>query len=90
MKSPICVKCRLVMTIKKTGVDVEHMADAERPYQIWMGDIYSCRSCGTEIVCGFGHTPVAEHFQTERYAKFLPGVLLRFWDKIADLPVRSA
>jgi hypothetical protein len=83
MRQPICVKCRVSMACVKTGVDVEAMA-GDMPYQIWSGDLFECPSCKVEIVSGFGQQPVAEHFQEERFAKFVPGVLLRFWGNLKD------
>jgi hypothetical protein len=83
MRQPICVKCQVSLKCIKTGVDVEAMA-ADMPYQIWSGDLFECPSCHVEIVSGFGQQPVAEHFQKERYSKFVSGVFLRFWGNLED------
>lgn len=83
MTAPVCVKCKIRMRCKKTGVDVELMATTDG-YQIWMGDHFQCEGCGCEVVTGFGQKPVAEHFQRDRYASFLPGVLLRFWASLKE------
>ena len=72
------------MRCAKTGVDVELMMAAEAPYQIWSGDVFECPGCGFRVVSGFGGKPVAEHFQTQRYATFAKSVFLRFWESLAD------
>lgn len=83
MMAPVCVPCQVQMRCKKTGIDVELMAGAE-PYQIWNADLFACESCGVQVVTQFGGTPIAEHFQRERYASFLKGAFLRFWGNLID------
>lgn len=80
---PICVPCKVQMKVRKNGVDLELMAGSN-PYQIWSGDLYECPRCSVQIVSGFGKEPVAQHFQAERYAKFLPGVFTRFWSTLKE------
>lgn len=88
MKAPVCVKCRVVMRIKKTGADVEMMfggEDSAKGYQIWSADIFSCQTCGSEVLSGFGPKPVADHYDRARYARFEVGVSVRFWDSPEDV-----
>ena len=83
MRQPICVNCQVSLRCVKTGVDIEAMAGT-MPYQIWSGDLFECPGCGVRVISGFGSQPVAEHFQTERYAKFVPGVFMKFWGTLKD------
>lgn len=46
----------------KPGTEEEHNW---RPYKIWVADKWRCEGCGVEIISGYGHTPVAEHFTTD-------------------------
>jgi len=46
------------MKIEKNGYFVESQAGGE-PYEIFMGDLWSCPSCEISIVSGFGSGPVA-------------------------------
>ena len=34
-----------------------------------MGDKLACAGCGTEIIIGFGHRPLAEHYQRRARAR---------------------
>jgi hypothetical protein len=83
MTAPVCFACQVRMVCAKTGVAVELMASAE-PYQIFNADLFECPACGFKVVSSFGKTPIAEHFQRERYAEFLKGVALRFWSTLAE------
>lgn len=70
MPNPICVKCKLFLKPKKSGVTVEEgrpLGDGSEwgPYKLWMADLWECRGCGFELVYGFGRRPVAEHYQPE-------------------------
>ncbi len=68
MTAPVCFACQVRMVCAKTGIDVELMASAE-PYQVWNADLFECPACGFKVVSGFGKTPIAEHFQRERYER---------------------
>lgn len=83
MPKPVCVKCQRFFRPKRNGIGVlENMPATNgavpgfeapeqwRPYKLWDADLYECKGCGAEIVVGFGHVPMAEHFQTERFAQF--------------------
>lgn len=63
----VCVKCRKFFHPKKNGVAVEEgmpVRDEWRPYKLWQADLLTCRSCGDDIIAGFGMRPIAEHFHT--------------------------
>lgn len=75
---PICVKCQRFYRPKKNDFSfVEGMpkygnpkagtAEPESwaPYKLWLGDLWECVGCGSQIVVGTGRVPVAEHFQTD-------------------------
>lgn len=83
MMAPVCVPCQAQMRCKETGIDVELMTAAE-PYQIWNADLFACERCGASVVTQFGNTPVAEHWQRDRYAAFVKGIALRFWGSQRD------
>lgn len=66
-----CAICCKFMRVKKQGVAVEErmpqrQADGSEvwmPYKLWMADLCECPGCGAQILAGFGHAPVAEHYQ---------------------------
>ncbi len=75
---PVCIPCKRFFRIVKTGFAfVEGMPvgdniqpgtaqeDAWKPYKLWMGDKWKCQGCGAEIISGFGHSPIAEHYQPD-------------------------
>ena len=66
MPMVVCAGCGSFFKIKKNGVAVEELKPDGTgdwtAYKIWMGDLYGCERCGTEIIAGFGHGPVSEHF----------------------------
>jgi hypothetical protein len=72
MLKPICVSCGTFFKPVKSGIRVlEQMpkipqavpgivaADDWRPYKIWQADLYECRSCGSQVVSGYGLNPIA-------------------------------
>lgn len=73
MLKPICVPCCRFFRPKKNGVEfVEGMPasypaaapgnaepDKWKPYKLWMGDLWRCEGCGTEIISGVGLQPIA-------------------------------
>lgn len=64
MPKQICVKCSVEFKIEKNSVMVVEMfSDPPQPYKIWSADMWKCPTCGAEIIAGFGHQAVAEHFQ---------------------------
>jgi len=47
-------------------------------YQLWEGDEWVCRGCGTTVVVGFGTAPSGEHYEPDyaaKVAKWKPIVL---------------
>lgn len=77
MPKPVCVPCQCFLRMKHSGFYfVEGMPttsfpargkDAEgwKPYKIWVGDLYECPECHTQIVSGFSNAPLTEHYQPE-------------------------
>ena len=59
------------MQCDRNSVVVEETTDRGTPYKLWSADRYKCPTCGHEIVSGFGRRPLAEHFQTDDYARVL-------------------
>lgn len=75
---PVCVPCHRFFRMKKAGYYfIEGMpksgnpeaGNAEpnswTPYKIWVGDLWHCPDCGTEILSGFGQHPLGEHYQKD-------------------------
>lgn len=76
---PICVPCQRFFRPKKNGFSfIEGMPvgnaraepgtsdpDSWKPYKLWMGDLWECHGCGTNIVVGVAGSPLAEHYQTD-------------------------
>lgn len=60
---PICVQCKCHYRPKRNGYEFVTTMNDGAPYQLWRGDLWACPECGHETVIGFGHKPVAEHFQ---------------------------
>lgn len=51
---PFCSPCRKTMRIYKNDVPVLLRDAIHNPYQILRGDEYTCPTCGTSVVTGFG------------------------------------
>lgn len=74
---PVCVPCQRFFRPKKNGFPfIEAMpisparaapgtAEPEKwtPYKLWMGDLWECQGCGTTIIVGVGHSPLAERYE---------------------------
>lgn len=69
---PVCVACSTFMVPAKNGVLVEECMDDGAPYKLWRADLYECRTCGHEIITGWGARPIAEHYQ-DTYASWKQG-----------------
>ena len=70
---PICTPCRRFYRPKKNGIYfVEGMpqGDSWVPYKLWMGDLWSCPGCSSEIIVGTGFHPVAVHHEPD-FAKLV-------------------
>lgn len=66
MARMVCVTCQTFLHPKKNGVYVEEgmpLGSEWVPYKLWHADAWECRTCGIEIVTGFGDGPLAEHYQ---------------------------
>ena len=80
----ICVKCEREMFNRKSGVIVEEHIGHNQPYKIWCADLRECGSCGFQIIAGFGHNPIVEHFEKEKYAELQPKVQYHIREKSQD------
>ncbi len=72
---PICADCQLFFTQEKSGTYFEEgmpRGSLERwqSYKLWVGDLWKCRGCGTEIIVGVPARPIAEHYE-DNYASQL-------------------
>lgn len=61
----VCVPCARFFKVEKNGVTFEEgFGDGRgKPYKLWMADLYQCPKCGTRVIAGLGHGPVAEHHE---------------------------
>jgi hypothetical protein len=59
---PVCKKCQCEMHPETNGVGLLDFASFG-PYKLWDADLWKCPGCGIEIVGGFGHGPIAEHYE---------------------------
>lgn len=60
MPAPICVKCRVQFRCQKNDAMVNDVSAGNFPSSYWMGDLFECPVCHTEIVTGFGRPMSAE------------------------------
>jgi len=71
---PICFPCRRFYKPEKNDTvfmenkpGTEHAAPGNEtpdewvPYKLWMGDLWKCKGCGSEIIVGTGFDPISEH-----------------------------
>lgn len=79
---PICVKCQRFYRPKRNGVRfVENMPTILRaapgttnpenwtPYKVWQADLWECKGCHHELICGAGACPIAiDHEQNFQQA----------------------
>ena len=72
MPRPVCLHCRRFLKVKKNGVVIEEgmpltndQSGPWGPYKLWMADLWACPTCGVEIVMGFGHGPISEHYKPD-------------------------
>lgn len=78
MPKPICVGCQRFFRPKKNGFYyVEGMPvgfdvapgtkEPERwkPYKLWVGDLWVCHGCNTEIVVGSPSSPISENHKQD-------------------------
>lgn len=74
----VCVPCKLFYRVERQGVAMEEgMPKGELlnggsetwgPYKLWMADLHKCPGCGHELLAGFGHGPINEHYKPD-YAR---------------------
>jgi hypothetical protein len=74
---PICVACHRFFKPAKIGFYFTEgmpadgakpgLEDAARwtPYKVWVGDIYECAGCGTQIIVGAPPDRIAEHYESD-------------------------
>jgi hypothetical protein len=68
---PICMNCKLFYRPKRNGVYfTESMPTGKgfprpgwRPYKVWVGDLWECKGCHSEIIVGVGEGPVSVQHQ---------------------------
>ena len=54
MPRPICVKCHVEMRCRKNNFPVHDPAVGDFPSTYWLGDLFACPGCGTQIITDFG------------------------------------
>lgn len=75
---PICVPCRRFYRPHKNGrtfVEAKPISNRSPsgleapelwiPYKLWMGDLWRCEGCGSEIIVGVGHVPISQDYHTD-------------------------
>jgi hypothetical protein len=80
----LCVNCKRKLKCERQGVHVVETfgRDSDDPYKLWRADLYKCPDCGFEVVCGFGASNYAEHYEADFPAQLgaIPQDKI-FWDK---------
>jgi len=73
---PVCVPCERFMRPKRNGYSfLEGMpvgqvhgtgkgAKGWVPYKLWMGDLWECPTCKTQLITGVAPKPIAEHHES--------------------------
>lgn len=80
----VCAKCNRAMRPKKNGVAFTEMAQ-DRPYKLWMGDLWECQDCGAEMI--YSHpqqSPIAESYEARFAAQmesFKPTYQAKEWSR---------
>jgi len=57
------------MQCAKTGAHLVTYAGS-KPYQLYMGDRFECKSCGASIISGYGESAIDEHF-TDTFTTYI-------------------
>ncbi len=61
-----CVPCATYLRPRKNGIVVlETFEDGEKPYKIWMADLFECPKCGHQMIDGFGAEAWGEHYEAD-------------------------
>ena len=59
---PICAKCQQFFYPKRNGTPFVENANGA-PYKLWMGDLWECTKCASQIIVGVGQQVIAEHYE---------------------------
>lgn len=62
----ICQLCEVRYRTSEQGIYViEYMGKWQnaKPYKIWHADLMGCPVCEKKVISGFGHNPIAEHYE---------------------------
>jgi len=66
---PICLNCSLFYRPHRNGTYfTESMEDGRggwKPYKVWVGDLWKCKGCGSEIIVGVGMRPLCERHEDD-------------------------
>lgn len=78
---PVCVSCERFMRPKKNGFyfsegmphgseipwdgEIGKNSVGWSPYKIWVGDLWECPTCLTQIIIGVGPSRLSEHYEPE-------------------------
>lgn len=73
---PICVNCQRFYHPKRNGVTfIESMPNGDAampgkespecwtPYKVWLGDLWECPNCNSQIIVGVAQYPISEHYE---------------------------
>jgi hypothetical protein len=75
MPRNVCVPCQVEYKPELNEILAIEMASFG-PYKVWSADLWKCPKCGHEIVSGFGHAPLNEHY-TDGFGEWLENAMLR-------------
>ncbi len=64
MIDKVCAKCRIELRSKTNGIMTIEMADFG-PYKLWLADLWECPECHAEVILGFAHHRLAEHYEPD-------------------------
>lgn len=60
-KRPVCADCEIAMEIESVGAYTLEMDHLERPYQLWVCDLYTCRlGCSHQVAANHASVPIAQ------------------------------
>ena len=75
---PICVKCERFYRPKRNGTSfIEGKPNHNgapagtvgegqwAPYKLWMGDLWECPTCKSQIIVGIGLNPISEDYRPD-------------------------
>ena len=55
MRRPACVDCMQTYNVEEIGITVLVQDEDLQPIEVWQADLWECRSCGNQIIGGFGN-----------------------------------